>query len=94
VSRSLDVTVLAVAVFLVALLLDYADTRHKLAVELRDPRAASLWSVAMYLLGMLVTWATVDVSGWLCLPGAIGLVVGTHLALRRSARAIPAQRAE
>jgi hypothetical protein len=94
VPRNLELGLLGVAVFLVALLLDYADTRHKLAVELRDPRAASLWSVAMYLLGMLVTWATVDVSGWLCLPGAIGLVVGTHLALRRSARSLPTQRAE
>lgn len=73
---------MCVVCFFVGLVLDYADTGHKVAVEQRDATTASLASVAMYLLGVLVTWAAVDVSGLLVVPTAIGLVVGTHAALR------------
>jgi hypothetical protein len=74
---------LAAAVFAIGLILDYADTRHKVAIERRDANAASVWSVIMYGLSILATWAAVDVSGWLVLPAAAGLVAGTQLALRR-----------
>lgn len=75
---------LACAVFVVGLVLDYADTRHKVAVEHRSANSASLWSVLMFLLGMLVTWAAVDVGGWLVFPASAGLVAGTQLAIRRT----------
>ncbi len=77
---------LACAVFAVGFALDYADARHKLAVEARDANAASAWSVVMFGLSFLVTWAAIDVSNWLLLPASAGLVAGTQLAIRRAPR--------
>ena len=80
---------LAALVFLLGGALDYADTRHKLAVEARNGHAAGCWSVLMYLLGTLGTWSVLDVAGWLVAPAALGLYAGSRVALRRKMRSVP-----
>lgn len=76
---------LAAFVFVLGFALDYADTKHKLAVEARNGHAAGCWSVLMYLLGTLGTWSVLDVAGWLVVPAAAGLYFGSRVALRRAA---------
>lgn len=74
---------LALLVFSLGFALDYADARHKMAVEARNGHAAGLWSNAMYALGIFGTWAVLDVELWLAVPTMIGLYVGSRVALRR-----------
>jgi hypothetical protein len=78
------IALLAIAVFVSFTLLDYADTLHKIAVNELRANAASAYSVVMLLLGMLGTWAALDVGGWLLIPAALGLVCGTQVAIRRA----------
>lgn len=77
-------TTLVLTVYGLAFFLDYADTRHKLAVEARAPAAAAWWSVVMYLLGLFATWAALDVSPWLALPTCAGLATGSAVAIYRA----------
>jgi quinol-cytochrome oxidoreductase complex cytochrome b subunit len=77
-------TALILIAFAVAFALDFADTAHKLAIESRSPARAALWSVAMYLLGLVSLWAALDVSAWLVLPTCAGLAVGSVVAVRRA----------
>lgn len=77
------IVLLAFAVFALGFALDYADTRHKIAVEERNGHAAGLWSVAMYALGVFGTWAVLDVEPWLVVPTALGLYVGSRVAMPR-----------
>jgi hypothetical protein len=81
---------LGVVVFVIAGALDFADTRHKIAVEQRDGHRSGLWSVAMYVLGLVGLVSVLDVSKWYVLPEAVGLYVGSRVALRqaRPARAV------
>ena len=72
------------AVFTLSAALDFADTAHKLAVERRQPARAALWSVTMYLLGLVSLWAALDVSVWLVLPTCAGLAAGSVVAVRRA----------
>lgn len=74
-------TQLAITVYVLTFLLDYADTRHKIAVEARAPFMAAWWSVAMYVLGLFATWAAIDVSPWLVLPACAGLATGSIAAV-------------
>ncbi len=73
---------LALAMFAFGFALDFADTRHKLAVEARRAHVAASWSVTMYLLGVSSTLAVFKVSVWLVVPEVIGLYVGSVVALR------------
>lgn len=65
---------------------DYADTRHKIAVEQRDGHAAGVWSVLMYLVGIGCTWAIIDHARALIVPTVIGLYVGSRVAMWRACR--------
>lgn len=77
-----------------ALAFDFADTEHKLAVEKRRTYMAGTWSMVMYLLGIVGTWAVLDVSTALIFPTALGLFAGSSVAMRRARRERmqPAQR--
>lgn len=75
---------LGAACLLIAALLDYADTEHKIAVERREGHRAGMYSVAMYLLGLVGLVSVLDVSRWYVLPEAVGLYVGSRVAIRRA----------
>jgi hypothetical protein len=78
----LEVVLLGVVVFLLALVGDYAETTYVRAVaDGHGPRAA-LMSVAMYGAGAVGFLALVEVSRWMLLPEAGGLFAGTLLAMR------------
>lgn len=77
---------LGVLVFLLAAVLDIADTQHKIAIEHRDAHAAARWSVAMYLLGLVGLVGLLRVSLWLVVPEAVGLYLGSVFAIRRQAQ--------
>ena len=79
---------LALLVFSLGFALDYADTKHKLAVEARNGHVAGCWSVAMYALGIFGTWAVLDVEQWLVVPTMLGLYFGSRVALRRCTAAV------
>lgn len=72
---------LCVLVFLAAVALDYADVRHKQAVQNVARWRAAFWSVLMYTIGALGFLSVVEVSYWLMIPECIGLLVGTLIAL-------------
>lgn len=74
---------LGLACFIIAALLDYADTAHKIAVERRQYRAA-FYSVAMYLLGLVGLVALFDVSKWFIVPESLGLLLGSTIAIRQA----------
>lgn len=78
-----------VLAFATAFVLDYADTRHKIAVERRDGHAAGRWSVSMYLVGIAGTWAVLDYSHTLIVPTCLGLYVGSIVAMRHARRTDP-----
>lgn len=73
--------------FIIAFALDYADTQHKLAVEARGLVMPGVWSVAMYLMGIVGTWAVLDYSFALVIPTACGLFTGSVVAMRRARKA-------
>lgn len=73
---------LVVAVFVSAMVIDYAETRYVLAVERRAARDAALWSVVMYAIGCLGFVAVLNVSLWLMIPEGLGFYCGTRIALR------------
>ena len=78
---------LAIAVFVSAMVIDFAEARYVLAVERRAPRDAAWWSVVMYAVGALGFVAVVNVSLYLMIPEGLGFYCGTRLALRaRSCR--------
>lgn len=77
---------LVIAVFLSAMVIDFAEARYVLAVERRQARDAAMWSVVMYAMGCLGFVAVLNVSLWLMLPEGIGFYCGTRLALRTNPR--------
>ncbi len=76
------IALLAVVVFALGFVLDYADTMHKVAIEQRAAVRAGAWSGVMYVLGMAGTWSVLDVAGWLVAPGALGYFLGSVYAVR------------
>ena len=77
---------LAVAVFLGALALDYSDSRNTRAVADGRAHAAARWSVAMYVVGMIGFFSVLKISVWLAIPECLGLYVGSWLAVRQHGR--------
>lgn len=73
---------LAIAVFVSAMVIDYAEARYVMSVERGAAREAALWSVVMYSVGCLGFIAVLDVSLWLMIPEGAGFYCGTRLALR------------
>lgn len=73
---------LAIAVFVSAMVIDYAEARYVLAVDRGLARDAALWSVVMYAVGALGFVAVLNVSLWLMVPEGLGFYCGTRLALR------------
>lgn len=76
-------------VFCVAIALDFADTTHKIAVEQRDGHRAGMWSVTMYLLGLVGLVSVLDVNRWYIVPEALGLYIGSRIAMRRARTRTP-----
>jgi uncharacterized membrane protein len=72
---------LVIAVFVSAVVIDYAETRYVLAVERGRAEAAAMWSVLMYAVGCLGFVAVLDCSLWLMIPEALGFYCGTRIAL-------------
>lgn len=73
---------LAIAVFISAMVIDFAEARYVLAVEARDAHRAAAWSLMMWALGCLGFVAVLDCSLWLMVPEGLGFYCGTRLALR------------
>lgn len=73
----------AVAVFLLALAGDYAETRYVRAVADGAASRAAVLSVLMYAVGAAGFLALVEVSRWMVVPECGGLFLGTLLAMRR-----------
>lgn len=74
---------LAIAVFISAMVIDFAEARYVIAVERAAARDAALWSVVMYAVGCLGFVAVLNVSLYLMIPEGLGFYCGTHLALRK-----------
>lgn len=75
------IALLAIAVFLGAVAIDYADSRNTMAVSDRRGHAAARWSVTMYLIGVVGFFSVMRVAWWLCFFEAAGLYVGSILAV-------------
>jgi hypothetical protein len=73
---------LVIAVFVSAMVIDYAEARYVMAVEREAARDAAAWSVVMYAVGCLGFVAVLQVSLWLMVPEGLGFYCGTRLALR------------
>jgi uncharacterized membrane protein len=73
---------LVIAVFVSAVVIDYAEARYVLAVERGRADAAALWSVLMWAVGCLGFVAVLDVSLYLMIPEGLGFYCGTRIALR------------
>jgi len=73
---------LAVLMFTLAASSDYLETRYVQAVGRRDAGSAARCSVAMWLVGVAGFVAVIEVGWWLLVPEALGLYVGTRLAMR------------
>lgn len=73
---------LGIAVFVAAMVLDFAETRYVLAVERKAGRDAAAWSVLMWAISCFGFVAVLNVSLWLLVPEGLGLYCGTRLALR------------
>lgn len=74
---------LVVAVFVSAMVIDFADCHCTLAITERRANQAALWSIFQYAVGAFGFLAIVQVSMWLMIPEGLGLFVGTRLALRK-----------
>jgi hypothetical protein len=77
------IALIALAVFVGAIALDYADSRNTLAVARGDAHGAARWSIAMYLLGLVGFFSILRVSPWLAIPECAGLYLGSWLAVRK-----------
>lgn len=74
---------LAIAIFVSAVGLDYADTSNTRAVAEGRAHAAARWSVVMYVLSCIGFFSVVKIAWWLALPEVAGLYTGSVLAMRR-----------
>jgi hypothetical protein len=72
---------LALAVFLGAVAIDYADSRNMQAIARGDAHGAARWSVVMYLIGLVSFYAFLQVAWWLAFFEAAGLYVGSWVAV-------------
>lgn len=82
---------IALAVFVSAVALDFASARYTLTLRDDQLHAAGCWSVVMCLLSAVALLAFVDVSKWMLVPEGIGLYAGTQLGgFRVRARRVPA----
>lgn len=77
---------LAVAVFVAAVALDYIEAHYVRAVGRLDGHRAALYSVGMYVVGCVGFLSVLDVSYWLLIPEGCGLYVGSRLAVKRLAQ--------
>jgi hypothetical protein len=78
----MDLALLAVAVFISAAAIDYAEARYVRAVQERRAHLAARWSLTMWGLGCLGFVAMLRVSLWLMLPEGLGFYLGTLVAVR------------
>jgi uncharacterized membrane protein len=74
---------LAIAVFVSAMIIDFAEARYVIAVELGAANVAAWWSITMYAIGCFGFIAVLQYSLWLMVPEGLGLYCGTRLALRK-----------
>lgn len=77
------IALFALVVFASHAALDYALVRHQLAAADRRGWRAGWWSMTAYGASVAGTVAVVEVSCWLAIAGAAGLLVGNLLAARR-----------
>lgn len=75
---------IAIGVFVSALLIEACDTLNVLAVSQGRPLAAAAASVGMYALGLIGFWAFIEVSWWMAVPEVIGLALGSYVTVERS----------
>lgn len=73
---------LCVLAFALAASSDYLETVYVRAVGARDAERAARASVAMWLVGIVGLITVLEVGWWLLAPEALGLYVGTRLAMR------------
>lgn len=73
---------LAFAVFVSTVAIDFAHARYTQAVAEFRAHRAGLWSLASFGAAALAFVLVVDVSLWLMIPEGLGYYVGTRLALR------------
>ncbi len=73
---------LAIVVFVSAMVIDYAEARYIRAVHASLAHRAAIWSLIMYGVGALGFVAVINVSLWLMIPEGLGFYCGTLLALK------------
>ena len=76
------VAILAIVVFVSAMVIDYAEARYVKAVQTESAHSAALWSLVMYAVGAFGFVVVVNVSLWLMIPEGLGFYVGTLLAVQ------------
>lgn len=64
------------------ILLDYGWAKYISGVSNKKAVPASLWSVAIYLIGASLTLLIVE-DRWIMVPAALGTLVGTFIAVKR-----------
>lgn len=74
---------IALGVFVSALLIEACDTANVLAVAQGRPVAAAIASVIMYALGLIGFVAFVEVSWWMAIPEVAGLATGAYVSVKR-----------
>lgn len=62
-------------------ILDYCYGEYTKACADRAANRASMWAVALYLVGVFVV-VNVVADPWLCIPAAIGSWIGTQASIR------------
>lgn len=70
------------AVFTAAMLYDFSWARYMRAVGLGLPIAAAIWSVAVYVIGLIGLVSVLKVSGWLVIPEVFGMAIGTLIGVK------------
>ncbi len=74
--------IFCVLAFLAAGTADFLETRYVRAVGSGDSTKAALCSVAMLLVSAVGLVAVVEISTWMLVPEALGMFIGTKLAMR------------
>lgn len=82
---------LMLLVFVSAVAWDFAIANYNLALKDLKGHAAGLWSIAAYIVGAIGFVLAVKVTLWIMVPEAIGMYIGTRLAIWGKKRLIAKQ---
>ncbi len=77
---------LACAVFVAGVALDWVNAIYVMAVQELRAHRAGLCSVGLYMIGCVGFYSITQISWWFALPEGLGLYVGTRVAIAQRKR--------